>query len=717
MSAQAFWRMKEASTLVCGLTLWLLLLCSPAFAFNQNEPFDVEADTLTYRHATRELIAEGHVRVTQTSSSVTADYLLYDRSLEKILARGRVVLRDKKSILSGEELHYDVALEKGEMSGAKGYGAPWLFQGAGWQKEGDLLIGQDTAFTSCSLPDAHYHFLSDRISLIEDHFFWGWGNTLRLDHTPVFYSPFLYKSLEPRRIALQATPGTDSVKGAFAKTQTTIRFKNDIDDRLLYDYYTKSGSGIGNEFFYNTGDRMKGSLFGYYINPKGSPELVGAPNAPQYNFRFYHWQRLSNTFTIQSNTNLRKNVSFNNQFFSQDYNQSVNDLTSSIALTQQTQKVNQRLVLERLDAPDDGADPLFADTHIQEASLPRYEFTVFQTPLWTPHAASSTTVKPGHFGPLQFTMTGNAGNTYTRTNKRTQTNGNTSFSLSQNINLNRRWSFTPSLSPSLRWQDKASAGNNASSSYRGFQGRVGTSDLLRYRPFSAMTLDNTYNWTGRMAPNHVGLDRTPSDGGVDSHNVSSFLYWRPNRVVQFRSFSGYDLRQLSDETKSAFRQRRISPWTSELTIYPSQSAWEYFARYTLGYYPLRNTQWEASAKTHWAHNTTLETGMLYNRGIPGTITWNSRFGFYVTPGWRVDAVMNALLPNGSGRKESFARMIQSEFYVTRNLHCWEARFIYRNRPPFSREVGLQVSLRFGSQAERDLADADLESQFYPWRYK
>src|SRR5205823_5018210 len=117
-------------------------------------------------------------------------------------------------------------------------------------------------------------------------------------------------------------------------------------------YYSDQGSGVGNEFDYSSPGKIQGSLFGYYINPRGDPTLAGAAKTEQYNFRAYHWERLSSALTLQSNVNMRKNVSFNNQYFPQDTNQSVNDLTSSIALTHQRGKANHRLVVEALQAPD-----------------------------------------------------------------------------------------------------------------------------------------------------------------------------------------------------------------------------------------------------------------------------------------------------------------------------------------------------------------------------
>src|SRR5581483_2069910 len=97
--------------------------------------------------------------------------------------------------------------------------------------------------------------------------------------------------------------------------------------------------------------------------------------SPQYNFRSFHYQRVNSNTTLQSNVNLRNNISFNNEYFPQDTYQSINDVTSSVALTQQTKHINQRLVIERLDAPDPTDTSLFAAVHTQNASLPRYDLT------------------------------------------------------------------------------------------------------------------------------------------------------------------------------------------------------------------------------------------------------------------------------------------------------------------------------------------------------
>jgi hypothetical protein len=706
--------------------LLLCLVSRSATAFNSHKPFDFSSDSLEYDEATQDITAVGNVTVVQGSSTLQADRVLYNKTHKRLHGEGNVILRDKGSFLMGEVLDYDLVLEKAFLEGGKGFGSPWYFQGSAWEKAQDYFRGRDASFTTCMLPDAHYHVRSSRVHLIPDRMFWAWNNVFYVDNAPAFYTPFLYKSFGPKRVVFQVQPGHDTVKGAFAKTVTTIRMVPGIYDKVLLDHYTTSGTGYGNELHYERGD-YKGSLFGYFIDPKGSPELVGAPDTAQYNVRFYHWQRVSERLTFQSNINHRKNVSFNNQFFNQDTNQSVTDVNNSAALTYVNHIATQRLVVETLESPDENSDPLFGNTHVQTASLPRYEVTFFQKPIWSPQISTNTldqVLRPNHLGSLQLSGNGTFENSYSRIDEQTRLKANGSTSLALPININRQWSFTGTVSPSLRWQDEYDPFVNTSTGttvaipygiFRGYQGRMSTSGNLRYRPLSALTLDQTYQTTWRMTPNEFSLDRRLQDGGVETHRLNWLLYWRPSRQLLWRSFSGYDLRRISDEEESAYRQRRVDPWTNELTIYQSKTSAHYFLRHQLAYYPTRTSLWEADARWAFDYDMYLQTGLSYNASQRGVITWNKKAGFYFSPAWRVDAVLNTLIPNDSLSSAKKGSVLQSEFVVTRNMHCWDAKFIYKNQPPFTREYSILVNLRFGPQSAQTIENKDLEAQFYPWR--
>src|SRR5205085_6132404 len=98
--------------------------------------------------------------------------------------------------------------------------------------------------------------------------------------------------------------------------------------------------------------------------------------------------------------------------------------------------------------------------------------------------------------------------------------------------------------------------------------------------------------------------------------------------VLLRSFSGFDWRRIADEDPNAYLQRKWDPWTTELTLKTGRrSPFDYFFRYELGWYPTRDLLWEADLNYTGRYRTYLRTGLLYNRGQSGLMTWNNTAGF------------------------------------------------------------------------------------------
>jgi hypothetical protein len=218
-----------------------------------------------------------------------------------------------------------------------------------------------------------------------------------------------------------------------------------------------------------------------------------------------------------------------------------------------------------------------------------------------------------------------------------------------------------------------------------------------------------------MEPNKLGLDQERADDGLETHHLNWLAFWRPTRRTLLRSFSGYDLRQIDDEPLSTYQQRKWDPWTTELT-YSATSRTSYFFRYALSYYPLKSQLWEALYNVKGPYRSYWNTGLLYNKGAPGKLTWNNRFGLYVSPGWRIDATLDSLVPNSSVKDVlKLGDLINEELSIVRDLHCWQARFNYRNTPPFAHTYMFMLDLKLGVEAEKRIANEDLESQYYPWR--
>lgn len=709
------------------LGLAIVLVPFSAFSFSDKKPFDISADALEYIEDSDVLIAEGRVVVTQDSSTLKADYLLFDRKARRLTGRGNVFLREGDKIVSGSTMDYDLAAEKGTFEQPKAFATPWLFQGGSWEKQQDSYLGRNGGFTSCDLADPHYIFRARRIRYVPNDRFWAWNTWALADGIPVFYMPFSQKPLGPQVLVFQADPGSDSANGNFARTVTTARYAPRIYQKFHVDYYGDVGTGLGTELNYQPSDRMKGSFFGYYINPHTAPDVAGATAETQYNVRSFHWQRLSEALTLQSNVNLRKNVSFNNLFYRQDTNQAVNEIISSLALTHQTKRASQRVLLEANQAPDPGADPLFGQTHVQSASMPRYEFTVYQFPLWKPRTTlpAGTTAQrgsvsaPSKIGSVNFDVTGSAGESYLRADRENRTAAQTLMNVSQSYTLTRDWSLSQGLRADTRWRDRANPGvvgdTGAFGENQGVQNVFGWNANLRRRLGRAFTLDSGYSLGVRTVPDGLSLDQSRNDKGIETSKIAFGLNGRPTRDLLVRSFSGFDLRSLDNESPTSYRQRRVDPWTSDATWTPRKLPFESYARYELAHYPTRVNSWEASGRYKGIYRTIVDSALLYTRGTPGQLTWNNRLGFFFSPGWRVDSVLNGVVPAPGTGSSVRGKFQSTEFSVIRDLHCWELRFRALDRPPITREYSFTANLRFGGRRAKTIADEKWESQFYPWR--
>jgi hypothetical protein len=630
-------------------------------------------------------------------------------------------------------MDYDLVQEKGIMLGGKGTSSTWFFQGSSWEKNEDYYIGRNASFTSCDLIDPHYHIRTSRVHLIPDRLFWSWNNVFYIDNKPVFYSPFMYKYLDKERVVFQVQPGNDSANGTFAKTTTTLRFTDRVYDKFYWDYYTAAGSGFGNELDFQRPDHYKGTLFGYYIDPRPAAVLPGAPTGPQYSYRGDLWQRLSPTVQLQANTNIRQNISFNTQYFAQDPNQSQTDILSSVAMTQQTKSYNQHLVVDRLDAPDNTVTGPFATTHIQSANLPSYNFTLFARPLWSPKVstptvpspqsslASNTTApvfwsppKPSKIGPILFSLNAGAQNQFERVDNLIHSGAQTNFSLSESFPFARDWSYTTALTPQINWQDKGPTTDVSTDTQKGYTGRTTFTNGMRWRPASALTIDAGHTLTERMKPNDFVFARDTTDHGVEANALALSANMRPSPRVLFRTSSGFDLRKLDHENLLDYQQRKWLPWSTDITYTPNRR-WDYYAQNILGHYPVRTESWQFSGIYHGPYKTSVMTAFLYNRSAPGSVSWNETIGYYFGPGWRVDASLNANVPSTSLGASRDAHLINTQLVLVRDMHCWQTQFIYRDTPPFSREFSILFNLKLGAKSAKQISDQDLESQFYPWR--
>jgi hypothetical protein len=311
-------------------------------------------------------------------------------------------------------------------------------------------------------------------------------------------------------------------------------------------------------------------------------------------------------------------------------------------------------------------------------------------------------------------MTTSAQSQFQRVDNLIHSGAQTNFNFSESFPFARNWSYTTAVIPQLNWQDKGPTNNVSTDTQKGYTGSTDFSNGLRWRPVSALTIDAAHTLIERMKPNEFAFARDTQDHGVTANSLNLSANMRPSSRALFRTSSGFDFRKLDDESQLTYEQRKWLPWNTDLTYTPNRR-WDYYAQTIVGQYPFRTESWQLSAAYHGLYRTSLMTAFLFNNNAPGIMTWNETVGYYFGPGWRVDASINANVPSTSLSAAHGTRLINTQLVVVRDMHCWQTQFIYRDTPPFSREVSILFNLKLGAKSTKQIPDQNLESQFYPWR--
>ena len=398
-----------------------------------------------------------------------------------------------------------------------------------------------------------------------------------------------------------------------------------------------------------------------------------------------------------------------------------------------------------------------ANTHIQSASLPRYEATLYQKPLWGLLRSRQSRFDNVDFwwlppppwprprlprrwpsnrrfilsvsGRFFLPPTGPQKIFIRVLTSMTRLRSGVAGTFSEAINISRNWSFSPTLTPTLNWQDKYDPFPLPTvmtsttpvvipvGIFRGYQGHLATSDNLRYRASPDLTFDQTYNLSLRLSPNDLTLDRGPQDGGIETNHMNWQMTWRLFPSRRFGAPCPVTIcGKLRMKIWMPIRRSGVlilGPMSSPFSHNIQTGTISFGSRWDTN--STEEVLWEADAHARFNHKTTYGTGVSYNRTAPGIVTWNNTIGYYFSPGWRVDTTLNTLVPGQSLETIKTSTLLQTQVVVTRDLHCWNVQFTYIDLPPFTREYSLLFNLKLGAQAAKDITDPELESQFYPWR--
>jgi LPS-assembly protein len=238
-------------------------------------------------------------------TKVYADDVMMYTVTNKALATGNVVFAQGENRISAEHAEFDTDTRLGTFYNAAGFmtikppkpqpprpGAIAMpapvgqetvvyFFGEKIEKLGPKKFRiTNGGFSTCVQPTPRWDLNSGTVILNIDHYTFMKNAVMRVKGVPMFYMPFMYYPTNKNDRAtgiLIPTYGSSSLRGQSIHNAFFWAIDRSQDATFLYDWYSKTGTGVGSEYRYNlgTGD---GNIRAYlddqhgaaYVQPDGS---------------------------------------------------------------------------------------------------------------------------------------------------------------------------------------------------------------------------------------------------------------------------------------------------------------------------------------------------------------------------------------------------------------------------------------------------------------
>lgn len=212
----------------------------------------------------------GHAATDREGKILEAGSILYNNPGCRLVASGEPRLFDADKIAIGRVLSFDTCTDRGVFSEAfttfDELGASWFVRGnLAVDSASSRLFASKGEFTSCDLPEAHYHFEAGEVKWITNSYMVARPAVLYVRDVPIAWLPFLFQDTKPGRrsgILIPQFGFNDIVRPTrgYRRQVTNIGYywaPNDyLDATVRFDWFASRYIQYGAAVNYNWRDRF-----------------------------------------------------------------------------------------------------------------------------------------------------------------------------------------------------------------------------------------------------------------------------------------------------------------------------------------------------------------------------------------------------------------------------------------------------------------------------
>ncbi|PIR18937.1 MAG: hypothetical protein COV48_04775 [Elusimicrobia bacterium CG11_big_fil_rev_8_21_14_0_20_64_6] len=653
---------------------------------------DYAADQVEFDADRQQVHLRGAVVLKESTWTVKGQELWIDTEHRRGRSEGPLLVEDGISAVTGESGEFDFAQHTGRLQRTSAGHADWRIHAreamVGENRRLDYLGGE---FTSCGAKPPHYHFRASRITVKPKKYMFARNVLFYLGEVPVFYLPFLYKTLSPRHyLRWKSQPGFDRRNGPFLKNTLTTDHGDTMYSKLYADYYLKQGAGFGGELHRRGGEDARGALFGYTIKETSTGDRRWALLGQQY-------QALFSSTSFQGRLQVQSDSDFNNNYARSNSLRVTPELVNGAAFTHRFSQATARLSYSRLDTATEDRRK-FLKT---KESYPRLD--IISQPL--------------RFGRLPWlnTLNGFADNTFLRDRSFIEKTVGAGWEGTRTFVLLRGVSLTPKVAYQETYYNRleqASVAGSTNAVLDAVIGRPSAAGTLRFdTPVGG--IDMTQSYRERLQPGHFRQDRGAIDKGVEENLFTLSDVFIPAPRMYARLSSGYDFRTFRDRI-IGFR-RRVQPIIADASWAPTST----LNLTVRDEYALDEGNRAAILDARWGDDEGATVGGGFSWNAADSRKYVASFDFAVAPSsptWRLAFGIRGQAESSRGVGGLHGlRVFEKEFSWTKRWHDFYTKIAGRFRPGGVGEASVRVDFKFGTFDPKQAPRRDWETELFPER--
>lgn len=679
--------------------LLALLLAAPAAAEDYALPpppvtgrhADYTADKAEFDADKSSLHLSGHVVLKESTMTVKGADLWIDTARRTGRSDGPLLVEDGVSAVYGDSGEFDFAKHSGRLFHTSAGMADWRIH-AREAKMGEdhLLVYRGADFTSCNAVPPDYHFHATTVSVVPKKSMFARNVFFYLGDYPVFYLPFLYKSLATiHTLGWKSQPGLDSRNGPYLKNTLTTQYSNSNYSKLFADYYTKQGFGYGAELQHHKSDDSRGAIYAYRIHETSTGDN-------RWTMLGQGYQALPSSSAFQGRFQLQSDADFNNAYARSSLFRVSPELRNDGAFVHRFSNGVARLSYARLDGVQVDQRHYMKSTE----DYPKLEYQ--SQPLRLPGL------------PWLNTFSGFADNNYDASRPFLQKSVNAAWDATRTFQIAKGVSFAPKLDYSETWYDRFDELVSASSTtfLDSSIGRWTGAGNLRFNT-RAGNWDATQTYSQRMTPDGFTQDTGANDKGVERNDFALSDVFLPFPGAWAKLSSGYDFKTYRDHTLG-FRDR--------LQPIVGQTSWQASRKLSFLFrddYQLQQGNRAVVADARWGDDegAAIGGGFAYNIADPGRYYANAEFAVAPSsPTWRLSLILRAYAQSAGGVSNLHGgRLFEKEVAWTKRWHDFYTKLGARFRPGGVGEATIRVDFKFGTTDPKQAPHRDWEAEWFPER--